>query len=346
MVSVPEEPDEDEELGLDYWEARHEHPICRFHEKTGDWRAYRLSDFVETRRFRSSRIDAEWSRPQHIESLITVGLDSPLSHTKVFLLARSGGRDFDPSDSLVLDVVRPYLALRYEAACRVAESPVTCDAVTPRERQITSRPSRKARRTGTSPTSSASRTAPCAGTSRTPTRSSACTRARRPSAPPRRSARSWAPRSARALLCDAPAAVSTCQRSDNPLTQIFGIPTLKEGAPRRSWPRPSASTSYDELLYGRPRGRGAHRHPERGGRADDPVRGCVHEGRAAARRLRDVHAARCAGHLPQGCGPLRRRGGYPSRGRGGARRAWRPVRGHGLSAARAVGPVSGRAILL
>ena len=136
VVSYPEEPQDDEELGLDYWEARHEHPICRFHEKTGDWRAYRLSDFVETRRFRSSRIYAEWFRPQHIESLITVGLDSPLSHTKVFLLARSGGRDFDPSDSLVLDVVRPYLALRYEAACRVAESSVTCDALTPRERQI------------------------------------------------------------------------------------------------------------------------------------------------------------------------------------------------------------------
>ena len=50
---------------------------------------------------------------------------APLSHTKVFLLARSGGRDFDPSDSLVLDVVRPYFALRYEAACRVAESSVT-----------------------------------------------------------------------------------------------------------------------------------------------------------------------------------------------------------------------------
>ena len=136
VVSYPEEPQDDEELGLDYWEARHEHPICRFHEKTGDWRAYRLSDFVETGRFRSSRIYAEWFRPQHIESLITVGLDSPLSHTKVFLLARSGGRDFDPSDSLVLDVVRPYLALRYEAACRVAESSVTCDALTPRERQI------------------------------------------------------------------------------------------------------------------------------------------------------------------------------------------------------------------
>ena len=136
VVSYPEEPQDDEELGLDYWEARHEHPVCHFHETTGDWRAHRLSDFVDLRRFRSSRIYAEWFRPQHVESLITVGLDSPLSHTKVFLLARSGGRDFDPSDSLVLDVVRPYLALRYEAACRVAESSVTCDALTPRERQI------------------------------------------------------------------------------------------------------------------------------------------------------------------------------------------------------------------
>lgn len=137
-VSCPHEVEEDEELGLDYWEARHEHPVCHFHETTGDWRAHRLSDFVEMRRFRSSRIYAEWFRPQHVESLITVGLDSPLSHTKVFLLARSDGRDFDPADNLVLDVVRPYLALRYEAARRGVESPVGCGdlTLTPRERQI------------------------------------------------------------------------------------------------------------------------------------------------------------------------------------------------------------------
>jgi DNA-binding CsgD family transcriptional regulator len=135
-VSFPDEPEDENELGLDYWEARHEHPICHFHEKTGDWRAYRLSDFVEMRRFRSSRIYAEWFRPQHVESLITVGLDSPLSHTKVFLLARSDSRDFDPADCLVLDVLRPYLAMRYEAARRGAEGPVTCGALTPRERQI------------------------------------------------------------------------------------------------------------------------------------------------------------------------------------------------------------------
>jgi DNA-binding CsgD family transcriptional regulator len=136
MVSFPDAQEEGE-LALDYWEARAEHPICHYHEKTGDWRAYRLSDFVEMRRLRSSRIYAEWLRPQHVESLITVGLDSPLSHTRVFLLARSGGRDFDAADCLVLNVLRPYLAMRYQAARRRAEGSVTAGAaLTQRERQI------------------------------------------------------------------------------------------------------------------------------------------------------------------------------------------------------------------
>jgi DNA-binding CsgD family transcriptional regulator len=137
LVSFPEDPAENDEVGLDYWAARHEHPVCRYHEQSGDWRAYRVSDFVELRRFRSSRIYAEWFRPQHVESLITVGLDSPLSHTKVFLLSRSEGRDFDPADCLVLDVLRPYLAMRYEAACRgVREAAPACGALTAREREI------------------------------------------------------------------------------------------------------------------------------------------------------------------------------------------------------------------
>jgi DNA-binding CsgD family transcriptional regulator len=134
-VAFPDDELDEAELGLDYWEARREHPICHFHETTGDWRAHRLSDFVELRRFRSSRIYAEWFRPQQVESLITVGLDSPLSHTKVFLLARRAGRDFDPSDCLVLDVLRPYLAMRYQTARRDAGVP-PCGALTARERQI------------------------------------------------------------------------------------------------------------------------------------------------------------------------------------------------------------------
>jgi DNA-binding CsgD family transcriptional regulator len=138
-VAFPEEPEEDDELALDYWTARREHPICRYHETTGDWRAYRLSDFVEMRRFRSSRIYAEWFRPAQVERLITVGLDAPLSHTKVFLFARSDGRDFDASDCLVLDVLRPYLGMRYETARRRRQA--TCassSSLTRREREILS----------------------------------------------------------------------------------------------------------------------------------------------------------------------------------------------------------------
>jgi len=115
VTTTPDVPDSGE-VHLDYWQARHDHPICHYHETTGDWRAYRLSDFVEMRPFRAGRIYAEWFRPLGVQSLITVGLDAPLSHTKVFLLARSGDRDFDVSDCLLLDVLRPYFAMRYEAA--------------------------------------------------------------------------------------------------------------------------------------------------------------------------------------------------------------------------------------
>ena len=47
---------------------------------------------------------------------MTVGLDAPLSHTKVFLFDRAGGRDFSERDRAVLDFLRPRLANLYEAA--------------------------------------------------------------------------------------------------------------------------------------------------------------------------------------------------------------------------------------
>ena len=47
---------------------------------------------------------------------MSVGLDAPLSHTKVFLFSRDGGRDFNERDRAVLDFLRPQLANLYEAA--------------------------------------------------------------------------------------------------------------------------------------------------------------------------------------------------------------------------------------
>lgn len=112
----PVDGDEGCEPSIEYWDARHEHPICHQHEQSGDWRAHRISDFVSARRHRASRIYAEWFRPLGIEHEITVGLDAPLSHTKVFLFDRQGGRDFTAAHSLMLDALRPYLARRYRIA--------------------------------------------------------------------------------------------------------------------------------------------------------------------------------------------------------------------------------------
>lgn len=44
---------------------------------------------------------------------MTVGLDAPLSHTKVFPFERSGGRDFTERDRALLNLLRPHLAHRY-----------------------------------------------------------------------------------------------------------------------------------------------------------------------------------------------------------------------------------------
>lgn len=122
-----------------YWEIRHEHPICWHHEVTHDWRAGRLTDFVTRRELRRSRIYAEWFRPGGVEHELAFGLDSPLTHTKVFIFDRVGGSDFDDRDPVVLDVLQPYLAMRYHAVRGVREAPEelgTGFELTPREREV------------------------------------------------------------------------------------------------------------------------------------------------------------------------------------------------------------------
>jgi len=101
--------------GVTYWDVRHEHPLCRHQDETFDFTARKLSDFVSLAQLRKTRIYAQWFRPLGQERLLTVGLDAPLRHTKLFLFSRPGGRDFTERDRTVLDVVRPWLAERYSA---------------------------------------------------------------------------------------------------------------------------------------------------------------------------------------------------------------------------------------
>lgn len=122
-----------------YWEIRHEHPSCHHHETTGRFGAHLVTDFVTHRQLRRSRVYAQWFRPQNVEHQLTVGLDAPLCHTKVFLFSRSSGRDFTRRDCEVLDVLRPYLAGRYELwrSHRVrAEAGTAAEMLTGREHEV------------------------------------------------------------------------------------------------------------------------------------------------------------------------------------------------------------------
>jgi DNA-binding CsgD family transcriptional regulator len=111
---VPGETEEPE--APTYWDIRDEHPVCHHHEVTGDFRAVKLSDFLTRSELRRTRIYWEYFHPWCVEYMLSVGLDAPLTHTKVFLFNRAGGRDFSERDRAVLDFLRPHLANLYDAA--------------------------------------------------------------------------------------------------------------------------------------------------------------------------------------------------------------------------------------
>lgn len=104
----PEEPT--------YWDIRDEHPVCHYHQVTGDFRALKLSDFLTRSELRRTSVYWDYFRPWGAEYSFAVGLEAPLTHTKVFLFNRAGGRDFNERDRAVLDFLRPHLANLYEAA--------------------------------------------------------------------------------------------------------------------------------------------------------------------------------------------------------------------------------------
>ena len=108
-----DEVDESRGAGT-YWDLRRWHPVCAYHERTRDWRALRVCDFMSRRKLLRSRLYADWFRPQGIATEMTAGLDAPNWHTKVFLFRRVSG-DFSERDRTVIDVLRPLLARLYEA---------------------------------------------------------------------------------------------------------------------------------------------------------------------------------------------------------------------------------------
>jgi DNA-binding CsgD family transcriptional regulator len=98
-----------------YWCLREQHPSCWYQERTLDFSARKLSDFLTSRQLRRLEIYAEWFQPWGVEYELVAGLPAPLSHTKVFLFD-SGRRDFSERDRILLDLLRPHLVALYRTA--------------------------------------------------------------------------------------------------------------------------------------------------------------------------------------------------------------------------------------
>jgi DNA-binding CsgD family transcriptional regulator len=106
--SFEDDPEDEEQQS--FWRLRHQHPICSYQDRTGDFSARKLTDFLSRRDFHRLEIYAEWWREggRH-EFELDAGLPAPPWHTKVFLFHRDD-RDFCERDRLVLDMLRPHLA--------------------------------------------------------------------------------------------------------------------------------------------------------------------------------------------------------------------------------------------
>ena len=92
-----------------------EHPLC-LRQQEGDFGAGKLSDFLTQRELRRTWLYDNFFAPFDIEYELEVPIPSPLWHTKTFLFARSGGRDFTERDRLLLDLLQPHLARLWLAA--------------------------------------------------------------------------------------------------------------------------------------------------------------------------------------------------------------------------------------
>ena len=98
-----------------FWLLRHHHPVCAYQDRTKDFSAHQVSDFLTGKQLHRNEFYREQLRPYGIEYELEVGLPAPLSHTKVFLLQRCR-RDFTERERLLLDLLRPHFVALYTAA--------------------------------------------------------------------------------------------------------------------------------------------------------------------------------------------------------------------------------------
>jgi DNA-binding CsgD family transcriptional regulator len=118
----------DEQRRKLWWRVRDGHPVCGYRASTGDWTTpYKNSDFATLAEFRRTAYCDVYS--DAVYRWLDVGLAATASRTRVFILTRDRGHDFDDRDRLVLELLQPHLADRAEVAAMAARGAAALAAV-------------------------------------------------------------------------------------------------------------------------------------------------------------------------------------------------------------------------
>jgi hypothetical protein len=98
-----------------FWRLREQHPVCAYQDRTLDFSARKISDFLSRRRLHRLELYTDLHRPFGVEDVLAVGFSSTLRHSRSFLF-NSQGRDFDERDRTLLNTLRPHFLALYAAA--------------------------------------------------------------------------------------------------------------------------------------------------------------------------------------------------------------------------------------
>ena len=90
-----------------YWELVHQHAVCEYFARTGDFRPRRMSDLLPPREWRSRELYNVVFRPYQYELEVRIP-SSRAGYTRTFLF-HAQKRDFGERDRLVLELLRPHL---------------------------------------------------------------------------------------------------------------------------------------------------------------------------------------------------------------------------------------------
>jgi DNA-binding CsgD family transcriptional regulator len=117
-----------------YWQLHHQHAVCEYFARTGDFGPRKMSDLIPQREWRSRELYNVYYRPFQYE--LDLRLSAHRGYTKTFLL-HSSRRQFSERDRLVLELLQPYLQRIEETFA--GRRRVTADVgLTRREREILS----------------------------------------------------------------------------------------------------------------------------------------------------------------------------------------------------------------